>query len=111
MPSNIVIPDDPHYHDDLEAELEHERYELARKRITVSDLLSEVDSLIAAEPDDRKHPLFRLALYCLRNGSYLSTGKRSHLAELIADKYEALIDRALEHLIEEELQSGVTWND
>ena len=111
MPSNIYLPYDVSYHEDLEAERAYERRELARRRITVSDLLSEINSLLADEADDRKHPIYHLALHCLRNGTYLSTGKRSHLAELIADKYEALIDRALENLIQEELSTGVSWED
>ena len=67
----------PTSHDiDVDAELADERYERARRRLTVSDVLSEVNRLISEEPDDRRHPLYALARHCLRSGGYRSTGQR-----------------------------------
>jgi hypothetical protein len=111
MPSNIVLPDDLRYHEDLEAELANERYELALKRITVGDVLSEVDSLIASQSDERKHPLYTLALHVLRSGGYRSSGQRFHMADFLTAKFEDLLDRAVDNLINEELESGVSWED
>ena len=99
------------YDEDLEAELAEERYRRALKRLTVSDVLATVDDMIQSEPDERHHPLFALARHCLRSGGFRSTGQRSHMAEFIADKYETLIDMAIERLVQEELASGVSWED
>jgi hypothetical protein len=68
MPSNVYLPSDLHYHEDLEREREETRYELALKRITVDEVLSEVDSLIARESGFRKHPLHALATCCTTAG-------------------------------------------
>jgi hypothetical protein len=109
MPSDIVMPDDLHYHEDLERERMEARYELARRRLTVSDVLSEVDHLIADQPDERRHPLFALARHCLRSGGYRSTGQRASMSEFIAAKFEDLIDDAIEKLIQEELANFGPW--
>jgi hypothetical protein len=111
MPSNIVLPDDPSYHDDLAAELANERYDRALKRITVSDVLATVDDMVTSEPDMRKHPLYTLAKHVLRHGSFRQTGQRTHMADFLTAKYEDLIDEAIECLVAEELASGVSWED
>jgi hypothetical protein len=111
MPSEIVEYGEADFHDDLEYERAMARYKLARQRLTVSDVLSEVDRLIATEPDERRHPLFALTRHCLRSGGYRSTGQRAHMSEFVATKFEDLIDIAIERLIEEELASGVSWED
>jgi hypothetical protein len=111
MPSEIVESAERDYHEEVGRELEEERYTLALKRLTVSDVLSEVDHLIADQPDERRHPLFALARHGLQSGGYRSTGQRAHLAELVSAKFEDLIDIAIERLVQEELASGVSWGD
>jgi hypothetical protein len=111
MPSDLYLPDDPSYHEDLEAERHHQRYELALNRITVSDLLSEVDHLIAEEYDERKHPLHALAKHCLRHGTYRTSGQHAHLAEFLMAKFENLFDLAIERLVQEELANFGPWED
>jgi hypothetical protein len=111
MPSNIVLPDDPRYHEDLEAERADRRYELALKRLTVSDVISEVDALIRDEIDERKHPLYTLAKHVLRHGGFRSSGRRAYVADQLGTVYEDLIDEAIERLVQEELESGVSWED
>ena len=96
---------------DLEAELVDERYARALKRITVDEVLSEVDSLIASESDPRKHPLYALAKHVLRHGGYRQTGQRTHMSDFLTSKFEDLLDEAIERLVQEELASGVSWED
>jgi hypothetical protein len=111
MPSHIVLPDDPRYHEDLEAELADERYDRALKRITVSDVLATVDDMVQSEPDMRRHPLHALARHCLRNGTYRTSGQRAHMSDHLAAVFEDLIGLAIEKLVAEELASGVSWED
>ncbi len=96
---------------DLEAELADERYERALKRITMSDVLATVDDMVQSEPDMRKHPLYTLAIHVLRHGGYRQTGQRTHVADFLTAKYEDLLDLAIERLVQEELASGVSWED
>jgi len=89
---------------DLEAELADERYARALKRITVDEVLSEVDSLIARESGFRKHPLHALATRVLRHGGFRSSGKRAAV-------YEELIEQAIATLAQEELANFGPWED
>lgn len=111
MPSNIVLPDDPRYHEDLEAERADECYSLALKRITVSDVLATVDDMVQSEPDMRKHPLYTLAKHVLRHGGYRQTGQRTYMADFLTARYEDLLDLAIEHLVSEELANFGPWED
>jgi hypothetical protein len=111
MPSHIVLPDDPRYHEDLEAELANERYDRALKRITVSDVLATVDDMVQSESDMRRHPLYTLAKHVLRHGSYRQTGQRTHMADFLTAKFEDLIDEAIEKLVGEELANFGPWED
>ena len=96
---------------DLEAELVDERYARALKRITVDEVLSEVDSLIARESGFRKHPLHALATRVLRHGGFRSSGKRAAVAEHLAAVAEELIEQAIETLAQEELANFGPWED
>ena len=111
MPSNLYLPSDLHYHEDLEREREETRYELALKRLTVSDVLATVDDMVQSEPDMRRHPLYVLATHVLRHGGLRSSGRRAHVAEQLGAKFEDLIEDAIECLVQEELASGVSWED
>jgi hypothetical protein len=99
------------YDEDVEAERADERYEMALKRITVSDVLATVDDMVQSEPDMRKHPLYTLAKHVLRHGGYRQTGQRTHMADFLTARYEDLLDLAIERLVQEELESGVSWED
>jgi hypothetical protein len=109
MPSNVYLPHDLHYHEDLEAERADECYRLALTRITVSDVLSEVDHLIAEEPDTRKHPLYHLARHVLRHGGFRRSGQRAHMADHLGMVFEDLIEEAIERLVQEELSHFGPW--
>jgi hypothetical protein len=111
MPSNIVLPDDPRYHEDLEAELYEARYTAALQRLTVSDVLSVIDDAIRTEPDERRHPLYHLVRHSLHYGTVWSSGKRCHFAELLGAVYEDLIEQAIEKLVQEELANFSSWED
>jgi hypothetical protein len=111
MPSNIYLPDDVHYHEDLEWEREETRYEPELKRITVSDILATVDDMVQSEPDMKKHPLYVLAKHVLRHGGFRSSGRRAYVTEALGAKFEDLIEDAIERLVQEELESGVSWED
>ena len=111
MPSNIYLPDDVHYHEDLEREREETRYELALKRLTVSDVLATVDDMVQSQPDMRRHPLYVLAMHVLRHGGFRSSGRRAHVAAQLGQVFEDLIEDAIERLVAEELASGVSWEE
>jgi hypothetical protein len=111
MPSNLYLPSDLLYHEDLEREREETRYELALKRLTVSDVLATVDDMVQSEPDMRKHPLYTLAKHVLRHGGFRSSGRRAHVVEQLGQVFEDLIEDAIERLVQEELASGVSWED
>jgi hypothetical protein len=111
MPSNIVLPDDPRYHEDLELEIQHQRYELALGRLTISDVLATVDDMVQSEPDMRKHPLYHLVRHSLRYGTYGSRGKRCHLSEILGAAYEDMIEAAIERLVAEELSNFGPWEE
>ena len=96
---------------DLDAELADQRYAQALKRVTVGDVLSEVDHLIADEHDERKHPLYHLARHVLRHGGFRRSGQRAHMADHLGMVFEDLIEEAIERLVQEELASGVSWED
>jgi hypothetical protein len=96
---------------DLDAELADERYRRALKRITVSDVLATVDDMVQSEPDMRKHPLYTLAKHVRRYGGSRQTGQRTHMADFLTARYEDLLDLAIERLVQEELESGVSWED
>ena len=109
MQSQLPYPTS--HDDDLEAELADQRYERALKRITIDELLSEVHRLIASEGDVRKDPLYALATHVLRHGGYRQTGQRTHMSDFLTAKFEDLIEEAIERLVQEELASGVSWED
>ena len=111
MPSNLVLPDDVHYHCDLEAELAEERYERALRRITVDEVLAEVDDFIAQQPDPRGHPLYTLAKHVLRHGGFRSSGRRAYVAAQLGHVFEDLIEDAIERLVQEELSNCGPWED
>ena len=111
MPSHLYMPYDVRYHEDLEREREETRYELALRRITVDEVIAGVEDVIAQQPDTRKHPLFTLAKHVLRHGGFRSSGRRAHVAEQLGQVFEDLIEDAIERLVQEELASGVSWED
>ncbi len=111
MPSNVYLPSDLHYHEDLEREREETRYELALKRLTVSDVLATVDDMVQSEPDMRRHPLYVLATHVLNHGGLRSSGRRAHVAEQLGMVFEDLIEEAIERLVQEEMTNLGPWED
>jgi hypothetical protein len=67
---------------------------MARKAPTISDVLAEVDSLIAAEEDEHLHPLYYLVAHVL--GETTQPGS----AEGLMERWRRLIDHAIERLVE-----------
>ena len=111
MPSEIVEYGEADFHQDWQRDIEEKRYELALKRVTVSDVLSEVDHLIADEHDERKHPLYHLARHVLRHGGFRRSGQRAHMADHLGMVFEDLIEEAIERLVQEELANFGPWED
>lgn len=111
MSSHIVDPAEQDYHADRELELQHQRYEQALGRLTVSDILATVDDMVTSEPDMRRHPLVHLVRHALKFGTYGNSGKRAHFGDMLCKVYEDLIEEAIERLVAEELASGVSWED
>jgi hypothetical protein len=111
MPSEIIEYGEASFHQDWQLDLEEERYNLALKRLTVSDVLATVDDMVQSESDMRRHPLYTLAKHILRHGGFRSSGRRAHVAEQLGMVFEDLIEEAIERLVTEELASGVSWED
>jgi hypothetical protein len=101
--STIHYPDD--FDVDYHADLQWRRQEMARKALSVSDVLAEVDALIAAEEDERLHPLYSLAAHSL--GETTQPGS----AEGLMDRFRRLVDYAVERLVEQKLADPHAWED
>jgi hypothetical protein len=82
---------------DYHADVQVQRVEAAKKLIDPSDILSILDSRIAAEADPTQHPLYGLVLLCLdrqvavHGGEFWDTWKQLVLAA---------IDTALDDVLE-----------
>jgi hypothetical protein len=90
---------------DGQADLEWHRQQLALQSLSISDILAEVDSLIAAEPDEQRHPLFSLVAHALDKRIMAGTG------ESLQVRYGRLIDHAIERLVEQRLADPSCWED
>jgi hypothetical protein len=81
------------------------REQQALRSLSISDILTEVDSLIASEPDEQRHPLFSLVANALDRRIMPGTG------ESLQIRYGKLIDQAIEHLVEQALSDSSRWED
>jgi hypothetical protein len=81
------------------------REQLALESLSISDILTEVDDLIAAEPDEQRHPLFSLVVNALDRRIMPGTG------ESLQARYGKLIDFAIERLVEQKLSDPSCWED
>jgi hypothetical protein len=97
------------YDEDVEAELADARYNLTLQRITVDEVIAGVEDIIAQQPDARKHPLYSLAKHVLGHGGFRSSGRRAHVADQLGQVFEDLIEKAIEHLVQEELSNFGPW--
>jgi hypothetical protein len=85
------------------ADLAWHRQQLALQSLSISDILAEVDSLIAAEPDEQRHPLFSMVANDLDRRIMPGTG------ESLQTRYGKLIDHASETLVEQRLADSTCW--
>jgi hypothetical protein len=99
--STIHYPDD--FEIDFHTDLAWQRQEAALKAITISDVLAEVDGMIASEPAPEKHPLYFLVAYSLDRRVMPGTW------EGLWTRYRRLIDHAVEKLIEARLVDSSQW--
>ena len=94
--SNLPYPSD--FQIDYHADLHEARRRLAFKSLDVSDVLAEIDDLIAAEPDPSKHPCAALAAWLLgRQQTPLDGGA-------LYDGWKQLCWQAIDRLVEQRLQ-------
>jgi hypothetical protein len=95
---SIPYPSDfqSNYHQDQHVR----RVERAFKALTVADVLSVLDDLIAAEPDPSKHPCHNLVAYLLDRAWTPGDGGQ------FWDQWKALACHAIDQLIEARLQEG-----
>ena len=91
---SIPAPDEIDYH----ADRQETRRQWAMKSLDVGDVLAEVDSLIAAEPDPSKHPCAELAAWLLEKQLTPLDGGQLY------DAWKALCVAAIDRLIEQRLQ-------
>jgi hypothetical protein len=94
---NVPSPDEINYHEAQQAQ----RVQRAMKLIDPGDVLSIIDSRIAAEADPTAHPLYGLVLSCLdrqvavHGGEFWDTWKQMVLAAIdtaLDDVLEAMED-------------------
>jgi hypothetical protein len=90
---NVPAPDDLNYH---EAQ-QQQRVQAALKRIDPGDVLSAIDSRIAAEPDPTQHPLYGLVCWHLEKcltpmdgGQFFDTCR-----QLVIDAINVCLDEAM----------------
>jgi hypothetical protein len=89
---------------DTAADVAWFRAQAALRTLSISDILAEVDSLIAAEHNEQRHPLFSLVAHALDKRIMAGTG------ESLQTRYGQLIDHAIERLVEARLGS-TGWED
>jgi hypothetical protein len=99
--STIHFPDD--FDVDYHADLQWPRQEAALKSLTISEVLAEVDGLIAQTADEQKHPLYSLVAHALDRTTMPGT------AEGLMARYGRLLDLAIERLVEQKLADPTAW--
>jgi hypothetical protein len=97
---HIAIPDI-----DEQGDVDWHRQQMALQSLSISDILAEVDDLIADEPDEQKHPLFCLVANALDRRIMPGT------AESLQARYGKLVDFAIERLVEQAMADSSRWED
>jgi hypothetical protein len=92
----IPAPEEHNYHEACQ----QQRVEKALKALTVSDVLSVLDDLIAVEPDAAKHPCHDLVAYLLDQAWTPGDGGQ------FWDAWKVLACQAIDQLINERLAQG-----
>jgi hypothetical protein len=91
------------YPHDFEVNHAAARHEERRRRalqsLDVSDVLAQVDDLLASEPDPRQHPLYDLAAWLLDHTSACHGGE-------LFDRCKALCLAAIDRCVTEALAQG-----
>jgi hypothetical protein len=82
---------------DYHADAQARRVERARTLIDPGDVLSVIDSRIAAEPDPARHPLYGLVLFYLDRVHAVDGG-------LLYDQFKALVLSAIDTCVDDLLQ-------
>jgi hypothetical protein len=90
---NVPQADEINYHEDLA----WQRRQRVLKALDVSDVLAEVDDLVAQEVDPRQHPCYSLAAFLLDQQQACDGGQ-------LYDRWRALCLAAIDRLIEQRLQ-------
>jgi hypothetical protein len=91
------------FFEDLEAELEHERYQRARDALDPSDVLAETQRLMCEITEDAMHPLWPLIQACVEHGTLQESGCTPHVSAQVGFDLLPLIDRAIGILVQERL--------
>lgn len=92
---HVPAPDEHDYH----ADREQQRVEAARKRLTVSDVLSVLDSQIAGQADEKAHPCYHLVAWLLDREPRVDGSQFWRRWQQLAER---AIDTALDDLLEME---------
>jgi len=99
--STIHYPDD--FDIDYHSDLQWQRQQRALQSLTVSDILAEVDALIASESAPENHPLYAMTAAMLGHATQPGT------AEGLWSRYRQLIDHCIEKLVEQKLVDVGSW--
>ena len=92
---NLPDPDEISYHEARQVQ----RVEAARKRLTVSDVLSVLDRQIAGQADETAHPCYHLVAWLLEREPRVDGSQFWRRWQQLA---EMAIDTALDDLLEME---------
>jgi hypothetical protein len=84
---------------DHDAARHEERRRRALKTLTVADVLAELDTLVASEPDATQHPCAGLSAWLLDQAWACDGGQ-------LFDRWKALTLTAIDRLVEARLQEG-----
>jgi hypothetical protein len=93
------IPYPPDFDIDHAAAHHEERRRRALQSIDVSDVLAQVDDLLAQEPDPTKHPCFAVANWLLDRQGRVDGGA-------FWLQWQVLVDQAIQRLVAEALARG-----
>lgn len=99
--------------DDCDVELERQQTmaEHARNHLEPAYVLMYLQDELATIHDEADHPLWGLVQQCVSEGTYSESGKLPYRCATVGAQLLPLIDRAIQRLVQEMLDSGSAWED
>jgi hypothetical protein len=102
MPSQL-IPYPLSHEFDIEGHIADTRYAQALSRVRVEDVIAVAVDILAELEPTKENPLYGLARDVLRFGSCKRSGRFFHGSDLLLSRLEAVLDKAVEMCICDEM--------